>query len=45
MTQSDLEQLLAMGFDKERAELAIKQSGGRTFLPPFLHDISPNTRP
>ncbi|CAK7222706.1 hypothetical protein SCUCBS95973_004936 [Sporothrix curviconia] len=28
MTQSDLEVLLEMGFDKERAELAVKRSGG-----------------
>jgi hypothetical protein len=28
MTQSDLEVLLSMGFDKERAELAVKKSGG-----------------
>ncbi|CAK7265436.1 hypothetical protein SEPCBS119000_001511 [Sporothrix epigloea] len=28
MTQSDLEVLLEMGFDKERVELAVKRSGG-----------------
>ncbi|CAK7205025.1 hypothetical protein SEUCBS139899_007789 [Sporothrix eucalyptigena] len=28
MTQSDLDVLLEMGFDKERAELAVKRSGG-----------------
>lgn len=28
MTQSDLEVLLDMGFEKERAELAVKRSGG-----------------
>lgn len=27
---SDLEQLLDMGFDKARAEIAVKKSGGRT---------------
>lgn len=26
---SDLEALLDMGFDKERAEIAVKKSGGR----------------
>lgn len=37
---SDLEQLLDMGFDKERAEIAIKKSGGRTFkLPPAIHSL------
>ena len=28
-TQSDLDVLLDMGFEKERAELAVKKSGGR----------------
>ncbi|KAL4785756.1 hypothetical protein BJX76DRAFT_160367 [Aspergillus varians] len=28
MTTSDLDQLIEMGFDKERAELAVKKSGG-----------------
>lgn len=28
MTQSDLDTLLEMGFDKERAELSVKQTGG-----------------
>lgn len=28
---SDLETLIEMGFDKERAEIAVKKSGGRTF--------------
>ena len=28
MAQSDLDTLLEMGFDKERAELAVKESGG-----------------
>lgn len=29
---SDLEQLLDMGFEKDRAELAVKKSGGCTFI-------------
>jgi hypothetical protein len=29
---SDLDLLLEMGFDKTRAELAVKKTGGRTFL-------------
>jgi hypothetical protein len=29
MTQSDLAALLDMGFEKARAELAVKKSGGR----------------
>lgn len=29
MATSDLDQLIEMGFDKERAELAVKKSGGR----------------
>lgn len=28
-TSSDLDVLLDMGFDRERAELAVKKSGGR----------------
>jgi hypothetical protein len=28
MTASDLEVLLSMGFEKERAEMAVKKSGG-----------------
>lgn len=32
MTVSDLEQLLEMGFDKERAELAVSKTGGRAFF-------------
>ena len=32
MAPSDLEQLLEMGFEKERAEIAVKKSGGRTFF-------------
>lgn len=34
---SDLDTLLEMGFDKARAELAVKQSGGREYpstMPP-----------
>ena len=35
MTQSDLSVLLDMGFEKERAEMSVKQSGGRTLrIPP-----------
>lgn len=30
MTASDLEQLLEMGFEKERAEIAVSNTGGRT---------------
>lgn len=30
MAPSDLEQLLEMGFEKDRAEIAVKNSGGRT---------------
>jgi hypothetical protein len=29
MTNTDLEVLVDMGFDKERAQLAVKSSGGR----------------
>lgn len=29
---SDLEQLVDMGFDKTRAELAVKKSGGCEFI-------------
>ncbi len=29
MTQSDLDLLLDMGFEKARAELAVKKTGGR----------------
>lgn len=35
MAPSDLEQLLDMGFEKERAEIAVKKAGGsRLFAPP-----------
>jgi hypothetical protein len=38
MTTSDLDQLIEMGFDKERAEIAVKKSGGREWsLPNSLH--------
>jgi len=30
MATSDLDQLIAMGFDKERSEMAVKKTGGRT---------------
>jgi hypothetical protein len=33
---SDLDTLLDMGFDKERAELAVKKSGGRKLFPSHL---------
>lgn len=33
MGSSDLDQLIEMGFDKERAELAVAKSGGRTYFP------------
>jgi hypothetical protein len=31
-TPSDLNQLLEMGFEKQRAEIAVKKSGGCTLL-------------
>lgn len=34
MTSTDLDVLLDMGFDKERASIAVKKSGGRKILPP-----------
>lgn len=37
---SDLDTLLDMGFDKERAELAVKKSGGRRLLPPFINVLA-----
>jgi UBX domain-containing protein 1/4 len=39
MAISDLDQLIDMGFEEERAKLAISNSGGRTFSKnfPFLH--------
>lgn len=42
MTSTDLESLESMGFEKPRAELALKHSGGRKFsaLPTLLCDIS-----
>jgi hypothetical protein len=36
MASSDLSVLLDMGFDKERADLAVKQSGGRKSTNSFL---------
>lgn len=30
---SDLEQLIEMGFDKERAQLAVSKTGGSRFTP------------
>ena len=32
MAPTDLEALLDMGFEKERAELAVKKTGGCTFV-------------
>jgi len=32
MAQTDLELLLDMGFEKARAELAVKKTGGCTYL-------------
>lgn len=42
MATSDLDQLIEMGFDKDRAELAVKKNGGRKCsLPlPFHSDKS-----
>src|SRR6266536_5980044 len=41
MASSDLSVLLDMGFDKERAELAVKKSGGCMFRPfsPLFYSI------
>ena len=36
---SDLEQLLDMGFEKERAEIALKKNGGCTSKLPARHSI------
>ncbi|GAA5230947.1 hypothetical protein GCM10025794_32990 [Massilia kyonggiensis] len=33
MATSDLDQLIEMGFDKERAELAVARTGGRKDTP------------
>lgn len=32
MATSDLDQLLMMGFDKERSEMALKDTGGRKYI-------------
>jgi hypothetical protein len=37
---SDLDTLLDMGFDKERAEIAVKKTGGRMFYDSI--DFYPN---
>jgi hypothetical protein len=36
-TLSDLAQLLEMGFDKQRAELAVKKTGGRVYPPSSIY--------
>lgn len=36
---SDLDQLVDMGFDKDRAELAVKQTGGRRFCLAFYPQL------
>lgn len=38
---SDLEQLIDMGFEKERAELAVKATGGRTYIEISSRQIYP----
>src|SRR6267378_2102312 len=32
MTTSDVDQLIDMGFDRDRAQLAVSKTGGRTYL-------------
>ena len=39
---TDLEQLLDMGFEKSRAEIAVKQSGGRTIGTPRTPPLKPS---
>ena len=40
MGQSDLEVLIDMGFEKARAEIAVKKTGGRTSpLPPNIPQV------
>lgn len=42
---SDLEALIDMGFEKARAELAVKKTGGRTYIDlPLCADNGPLTR-
>lgn len=41
MGQSDLDALLDMGFERERAELACKQNGGRNYPTLFLANVLP----
>ena len=36
MATSDIDQLIDMGFDRERAQLAVSKTGGRTYL---YHDM------
>lgn len=36
MTKSDVDLLLEMGFEKARAELAVKKTGGRQYYGPHL---------
>lgn len=37
MASSDLDVLVDMGFDKERADMAVKKTGGRKFA--YIHLI------
>lgn len=37
MASSDLDVLVDMGFDKERADMAVKKTGGRKFV--YIHLI------
>jgi len=47
-TPSDLQQLLDMGFDKEKAEIAVKKTGGCMYkfqlaYPLYMIYITPHT--
>jgi hypothetical protein len=37
MASSDLDVLVDMGFDKERADMAVKKTGGRKFVHIYIH--------